>query len=149
MLDIKLHVPCYRNGRRNYNSKVWMICFGISGRYFNEFLSKRFTNSVFYSPYIPIKLNTKSFSTTFSKRTIYTMAYTTLSSHIETRTSVDYSLCFSGVVKLCKYPSLQNMFFRIPIKIFSLILLMNIRYLVFVICNIGPSCLLSCDVTLL
>jgi len=69
---------------------------------FNEFLSKLSTNSVFYSPYIPIKLNTKSFSTTSSKPTIYTLAYITVLSYIETRKSVDYSLYFSGVAKLCK-----------------------------------------------
>jgi len=35
------------------------------------------------------------------------------------------------------------------LKIFALILLLNIRYLTFVVCNIGPSCLLRSDVNIL
>jgi len=50
---------------------------------------------------------------------------------------------------MCKPPNLQNKLFRISLKIFALILLRNIRYLMFVICNIGPSCLVCSDVTLL
>jgi len=45
--------------------------------------------------------------------------------------------------------TLQNMFFRISVKIFALILQLNICYLIFVICNIGLSCVIRSDVTLL
>jgi hypothetical protein len=59
----------------------------------------KFTNSVVHSPYIPIKLNTKSFPTTSSKPTIYTLAHITVSFHMEPRKIDEYSLCVSGVVK--------------------------------------------------
>jgi len=41
------------------------------------------------------------------------------------------------------------MFFRISLKTFTLILLLNISYTIFVVCNIGHPCLPCSDVTLI
>jgi hypothetical protein len=41
------------------------------------------------------------------------------------------------------------MFFGTPIELFALILLRNVCYLMFINCDIGPSCLPRSDVPLL
>jgi hypothetical protein len=51
--------------------------------------------------------------------------------------------------KICKPPNLQNMLRWISLKIVALILLLNVCYLMFVVCNIGPSDLIRSDVTLI
>jgi hypothetical protein len=58
-------------------------------------------------------------------------------------------LYVSGVENLSNSPTLQVKFFRISLKIFSLILLLYICYIIFDICDIGPSFLPRSDVTLL
>jgi len=125
-----------------------MFCIGISVRYFYWLNIQTFTNSVFHSPYIPIKLNTKSFSTTSSEPTIYTLAHITVSFYLYTRNFDEYSLLVSGFekctnlhpCKICFQESKQNICLNISAKC----MLLNV-----IICDIGPSCLPRSDVTLL
>ena len=64
------------------------------------------------------------------------MPHITISFYIETWKFDDYSLSVAGVVNLSKSPFLQDVFFRISVKIFALILLLNSCYIIFVICDI-------------
>ena len=57
--------------------------------------------------------------------------------------------CVAWVSNLSISPCLQNMFFRMSLKIFALILLLNVIYIIFVVFNIGHLCLTHSDVTLL
>ena len=68
---------------------------------------------------------------------------------IETRKFDEYSLCVSGVANLINSPSLKNIFLSISNDLFDLSLLLNVCYIMFVICDTGPPCLHASDIILL
>jgi len=56
---------------------------------------------------------------------------------------------YDFVANFSNSSSIQIMFFKISLKTFTLILLLNISYTIFVVCNIGHPCLTRNDVTLI
>ena len=68
---------------------------------------------------------------------------------IETRKFDENSLCVSGGANLSKHLPLQNKFLRISNNIFDLSFVLNACYIIFINCNVCPSCLPSSEVILL
>jgi hypothetical protein len=89
----------------------------------------KFTNSIFHATWIPIKLNTKSCSTTSSKHTIYKLEEITHFFLDRNQQIWWICLCVSGVENLSKSSTLLNVFFRISKKVFALMLLLNVCYI--------------------